>query len=39
MKIYTVERLDKFDYDFSVELKKCGCFYNKEKAVQKAKEV
>ena len=39
MKIYTVERLDKFDYDFSVELKKCGCFYNKEKALQKAKEV
>lgn len=39
MKIYTVERLDKFDYDFSVELKKCGCFYNKEKALQRAKEV
>lgn len=39
MKIYTVERMDKFDYDFSVELKKCGCFYNKKNALQKAKEV
>lgn len=39
MKIYTVERLDKFDYDFSVELKKCGCFYDKKNALQKAKEV
>lgn len=39
MKIYTVERMDKFDYDFSVELRKCGCFYNKKNALQKAKEV
>ena len=39
MKIYTVERMDKFDYDFSVELKKCGCFYDKKNALQKAKEV
>ena len=39
MKIYTIERLDKFDYDFSIELKKFGCFYDKEKATRKAKEV
>ena len=39
MKIYTVERMDKFDYDFSVEISKHGCFTNKEKAVQKAKQV
>lgn len=37
MKIYTVERIDKYDYDFSVEISKHGCFTNKEKAVQKAK--
>ena len=39
MKIYTVERMDKYDYDFSVEISKHGCFTNKEKAVQKAKQV
>ncbi len=39
MKIYTVERLDKFDYDFSVGLEKCGCFYDKDKALQKARQV
>lgn len=39
MKIYTVERLDKFDYDCSIELKKCGCFYDRDKALQKAKQV
>ena len=39
MKIYTIERMDKFDYDFSVELKKCGCYVDKEKALQRAKEV
>lgn len=39
MKIYTVERMDKYDYDFSVELKKCGCYVDKEKALQRAKQV
>lgn len=39
MKIYTVERMDKYDYDFSVELKKCGCYADKEKALQRAKQV
>ena len=37
MKIYTIERMDKYDYDFSVEISKHGCFTNKEEAVQKAK--
>ncbi len=39
MKIYTVERMDKYDYDFSVEITKHGCFTDKEKALQKAKQV
>lgn len=39
MKIYTVEKMDKYDYDFSVEISKHGCFTNKEKAIQKAKQV
>lgn len=39
MKIYTVQRMDKYDYDFSVELRKCGCFTDKEKAKEKAKSV
>ena len=39
MKVYTVQRMDKYDYDFSVELKKCGCFVNKTDAKRKAKEV
>ena len=39
MKIYAVERLDKFDYDFSVELEKCGCFYNRNSALQRAKQI
>lgn len=39
MKIYTVERMDKYDYDFSVELKKCGAFEDRKKAIRKAKEV
>lgn len=38
MKIYTVERMDKYDYDFSVEITKHGCFTDKEKALQKAKQ-
>lgn len=39
MKIYTVERMDKYDYDFSVELKKHGCYVDKEKALQRAKQI
>lgn len=39
MKIYTVQRKDKFYYDFSVELKKCGCFKDIEEAKRKAKSV
>ena len=37
MKVYTVQRMDKYDYDFSVELRKCGCFADKEKAKEKAR--
>ena len=39
MKVYTVLRQDKFDYDFSVELKRCGCYVNIEDAKQKAKAI
>lgn len=39
MKIYTVEGMDKYDYDFSVELTKHGCFADKGKALQTAKRV
>ena len=39
MKIYTVERMDKYDYDFSVEIKKYGAFRDRKKAIKKAKEV
>ena len=39
MKIYTVEGMNKYNYDFSVEISKHGCFTNKEKAIQKAKQV
>lgn len=39
MKVYTVERMDKYDYDFSVELKKYGAFKDRKKAIKKAKEV
>ena len=38
MKVYTVERQNKFDYDFSVELLKIGCFFDKAKAIVLAKE-
>lgn len=37
MKIYTVQRMDKIDYDFSVSLIKYGCFASKEKAKRKAR--
>lgn len=39
MKVYTVERVDQFDYAFSVEMKKYGAFKNRKDAIQKAKEV
>lgn len=39
MKIYTVERMDKYDYDFSVEIKKYGAFRDRNNALKKAKEV
>ena len=39
MKVYTVERMDKYDYDFSVEFKKYGAFKDRKKAIKKAKEV
>ena len=38
MKVYTVERQNKFDYDFSVELLKIGCFFDRAKAIALAKE-
>ena len=39
MKIYTVERMDKYDYDFSVEIKKYGAFRDRKKALKRAKEI
>ena len=39
MKIYTVERMDKYDYDFSVQIKKGGCYSDKNKALERAKKV
>ena len=38
MKVYTVYRQDKFDYDCSVSLVKLGCSLNKEKAIKIAKQ-
>ena len=37
MRVYTVHRQNKFDYDFSVELLNFGCYVNKEKAMAEAK--
>ena len=37
MKIYTVQRQDKFDYDFSVSLVNLGCYSDKAKAIARAK--
>ena len=36
MKIYTVQRQDKFDYDFSVSLVNLGCYSDKAKAIARA---
>lgn len=38
MVIYTVESTDKEEIDFSVEMRKLGCFLDKEKALKCAKE-
>lgn len=37
MKVYTVQRQNKIDYDCSVELLKLGCYANRESAVERAK--
>ena len=37
MKVYTVQRMDKFDYDFSVEITNHGCFTNKADAIVASK--
>ena len=39
MKVYTVERMDKYDYDFSVEIKKGGCYSDRNKALKRAREL
>lgn len=39
MKVYTVQRMDKIEYDFSVEVTNHGCYMDKEKAVRKANKV
>ena len=36
MKVYTVQRMDKIDYDFSVEVTNHGCYADKEDALHKA---
>lgn len=37
MRVYTVHRQNKFDYDCSVELLNLGCYVNKQKAIARAK--
>lgn len=37
MKIYTVQRQDKFDYDCSVLLTNIGCYTDKAKAIARSK--
>lgn len=37
MNIYTVQRQDKFDYDFSVTLLNLGYYTDKAKAIERAK--
>ena len=39
MKVYTVQRKDKFYYDFSTELKNCGCYTDRDKAIARAKQI
>lgn len=38
MKVYTVMSTDRIDYDISFEQRKLGCFYDRNKALQRAKE-
>lgn len=38
MVIYTVQSMDKYDYDFSVEIGKHGAYQEKEDALEAAKE-
>ena len=38
MVVYTVERIEKEALDCSIEMRKLGCFLDKEKALQCAKE-
>ena len=38
MKIYTVQSLNKYDYDFSVELGRHGAFEDKDEAIEVARE-
>lgn len=37
MRVYTVQRQDKFDYDFSVSTVNLGCFVNRDKAIATAR--
>lgn len=37
MRVYTVQRQDKFDYDFSSAIINLGCYINKDKAIAVAK--
>lgn len=37
MKVYTVQRQDEFDYDFSVLLTNLGCYADKAKAIARSK--
>lgn len=39
MRVYTVQIQEKYFYDFSVSTINCGCFINRDKALQKAKSV
>lgn len=37
MVIYTVTSTDRIDYDISFEQRQCGCFIDRNKALQRAK--
>jgi hypothetical protein len=39
MRVYTVQIQEKYYYDFSVSTIKCGCYIDKDKALQKANSV
>ena len=38
MKVYTIQRIDKIYYNFSVTTIKSGCFADKTEALKRAKE-